>query len=252
MSAAQVSEFIKQIAPLIITEGQKRGYKIFSTVIAQAIIESRYGQSTLATKAHNYFGLKAGTAWIIQGKPSIVLKTKEEYTVGKLTTIKDAFRSYPDMAAGVAGYYDFISTKRYANLREAVTYVQYAQYLKADGYATSSTYINTLTNTVKQYNLNAYDVGMIPVIAGEWIIGNTYTTQQDLNVRREPNGDLVPFTALTPDGQKHSFVGPSGTAILKRGTKVTVLDIKSTGVCTWLQIPSGWICGKNSKSIFVL
>lgn len=252
MANQQVLNFIQKIAPYIVNEGQKRGYKIFSTVIAQAIIESRYGQSTLGYKYHNYFGLKAGSAWVLQKKPSVVLKTKEEYTVGTLTTIKDAFRAYPDMAAGVAGYYDFISTKRYANLKSAVTYRQYAEYLKADGYATSSSYVSTLCNTVEQYNLIVYDTSAPLPIPSQWEIGQTYTTQQDLNVRKEPNGELVPFTALTPDAQEHSFVGPSGTAILKRGTRVTVKEIKSTGTCTWLRIPSGWICGKNSKNVFVM
>ena len=120
MSTADVYAFINQIAPLIVAEGTKRGYHVFSTVIAQAIIESRYGQSTLA-KYHNYFGLKCGSAWVLAGKPKVVLSTKEEYKTGILTSIKDAFRVYPDMAAGVAGYYDFISTKRYANLKEATT-----------------------------------------------------------------------------------------------------------------------------------
>lgn len=251
MATNAVVNFVNQIGPLIVAEGTKRGYKVFSTVIAQAIIESRYGQSTLGSKYHNYFGLKAGTAWVLQKKPSVVLKTKEEYTVGTLTTIKDAFRAYPDMAAGVAGYYDFINTKRYANLKTATTYEQYAQFLKADGYATSSSYVKTLCDCVAKYGLTAYDTGTVPVQPSEWQIGQTYTTMQDLNVRREPNGDILPFTALTPDGQAHAFVGPSGTAILKRGTKVTVKDIKSTGTCTWLQIPSGWICGKNSKNVYV-
>ena len=249
---ANVYDFISQIAPLIVAEGTKRGYKIFSTVIAQAIIESRYGQSGLA-KYHNYFGIKCGSAWLNQGKPSVSLKTKEEYTVGKLTTINDYFRVYPDMAAGVAGYYDFISTKRYANLKTATTYRMYAEMLKADGYATSSSYINTLCDTVVKYGLSAYDHGKIPTPSSErWQVGKTYTTQQDLNVRRTPNGDFVPFEELTPDAKKHAIVNTTGTAILKRGTRVTVKAIENTGTCTWIQIPSGWVCAANSKAVYVL
>lgn len=245
MSAA--TEFIDKIGPIIVREGKERRYKIYSTVIAQAVIESRYGLSGLA-KYHNYFGLKCGSVWIKQGKPSIVMKTKEEYKPGTLTTINDAFRVYPDMEAGVEGYYDFISTKKYQNLKEATTYRMYAEMLKSDGYATSSSYVNTLCKCVEQYNLQSFDKDQTP---GQWQIGRIYTTQQDLNVRRSPNGDPVPFTALTEDGKKHAFVGSSGTAVLKKGTEVTVKDIKSTGTCTWLQIPSGWICGKNSKNVFV-
>lgn len=147
------SWFIPEIAPLMQAEAKKRGYKIVSTAIAQAIIESRWGESGLA-KYHNYFGLKCGSKWA--GK-SVNMKTKEEYTPGTLTTINDNFRAYDSMADGVKGYYDFISSSRYANLKTATTPKQYAEYLKADGYATSSTYVKTLTDTVQKYNLAQYD-----------------------------------------------------------------------------------------------
>ena len=151
---SKVEEFINTIAPLIVAEGKKRGYSVFSTVIAQAIIESNSGKSILGYKYHNYFGMKCGSRW--KGK-SVNLKTKEEYTVGTLTTIKDNFRVYDSIEEGVKGYYDFISTKRYANLKESKTYVEYAENLKADGYATSSKYVNTLCTTVDVYNLTKYD-----------------------------------------------------------------------------------------------
>lgn len=153
-SSAQAKEFINNIAPLIVTEAKKRGYKVCSTVIAQAIIESASGTSSLGYKYHNYFGMKCGSSW--RGK-SVNLSTKEEYTVGTLTNIKANFRVYDSMAEGVAGYYDFISTKRYANLKEARDYKEYANFLKLDGYATSSTYVNTLVSTVSKYDLAKYD-----------------------------------------------------------------------------------------------
>ena len=151
---SRVEEIINMIAPLIISEGKKRGYTVFSTVIAQAIIESNSGKSILGYKYHNYFGMKCGSRR--KGK-SVNLKTKEEYTVGTLTTIKDNFRVYDSIEEGVKGYYDFISTKRYANLKESKTYVEYAENLKADGYATSSKYVNTLCATVDAHNLTKYD-----------------------------------------------------------------------------------------------
>lgn len=155
MSASEIKTFIQYIAPIIRAEADRRGYRICSTVIAQAIIEGRYGTSTLARPPFfNHFGLKCGTTW--KGR-SVNLKTKEEYTPGTLTTIKDNFRAYDDDIAGVAGYYDFISTKRYANLKYAADYRQYAEYLNADGYATSSTYVQSLCDTVKKYNLWTWD-----------------------------------------------------------------------------------------------
>lgn len=156
-STAQAKAFINQIAPIIVAEGKKRGYRVFSTVIAQAIIESASNTSILGYKYCNYFGMKCGKSW--KGS-SVNLRTKEEYTVGTLTTIKDNFRAYANMEAGVAGYYDFIQASRYANLKTAVSAKQYAEYLKADGYATSSTYVNTLVSTVNKYDLTKYDTGL--------------------------------------------------------------------------------------------
>ena len=161
-TSAQAEAFIDHIAPLIQAEAHRRGYPICSTVIAQAIIEGAAGTSSLAKNCHNHFGLKCGSKW--KG-PSVNMKTKEEYTPGTLTSIKDNFRVYPDDVAGVAGYYDFINTSRYANLKTATTAQQYAERLKADGYATSSSYVNTLMSVVNKYNLTQYDGGYIPVPA---------------------------------------------------------------------------------------
>ena len=158
---AQAKQFISQIAPLMQKEAKARGYKIVSTAIAQAVIESAAGTSKLGYQYHNYFGLKCGSSW--KGA-SVNMKTKEEYKVGTLTTIRDNFRAYSSMEEGVKGYYDFISTKRYANLKTATSYQQYAEMLKADGYATSSTYVNTLTSTVKKYGLTVYDGEVASVV----------------------------------------------------------------------------------------
>ena len=155
---AQADAFITQIAPLIRSEAEDRGYHTCAAVIAQAVIESAAGTSGLA-KYHNYFGLKCGSSW--KGA-SVNMKTKEEYKVGQLTTIRDNFRAYGSMADGVRGYYDFISTKRYQNLKSATNYKEYAQMLKADGYATSSTYVNTLCSTVTKYNLASWDKSYNP------------------------------------------------------------------------------------------
>lgn len=151
---AQINSFISEIAPLIQKYAKLNGYKVCSTIIAQACCESNFGVSSLAAKYHNYFGMKCGNSW--KGK-SVNLKTKEEYKVGILSTIKDNFRVYESMEEGVKGYFDFISAKRYSNLKTATTPKHYAELLKADGYATSSRYVNTLITFVNKYNLTQFD-----------------------------------------------------------------------------------------------
>lgn len=181
-SSAECKKFISEIAPIIQKEAKARGYLVCSPVIAQACIESAYGLSGLA-KYHNYFGLKCGSAWT--GK-SVNMKTKEEYTTGTLTTIRDNFRVYDNMVDGVKGYFDFISTKRYANLKTANTPQLYLERIKADGYATSSTYVNTNMNCILKWDLTKYDSkepvtdsttispSVMPVIKkgskGDWVV----------------------------------------------------------------------------------
>lgn len=153
-TATQIKKFIDEIAPIIQKYAKLYGYKVASPIIAQACIESAYGTSSLGYKYHNYFGMKCGSSWT--GR-SVNLSTKEEYKAGTLTSIKANFRVYDSMDAGVKGYFEFISAKRYFNLKTATTAEDYLQKIKADGYATSSTYVSTNMSCVTKYNLTKYD-----------------------------------------------------------------------------------------------
>ena len=153
-TAAQAKQFIKEIAPIIQKYAKQYGYKVASPIIAQACIESAFGTSSLGYKYHNYFGMKCGSSW--KGK-SVNLATKEEYTPGTLTNIKANFRAFGTMDEGVEGYFIFISLKRYSNLKEATTPKEYLEMIKADGYATSSTYVNTNMSCINKYELTKYD-----------------------------------------------------------------------------------------------
>lgn len=155
--------FINKIAPLITAEAKNRGFKSWATIIAQAINESGWGKSPLAYKYHNYFGMKCGGCW--KGK-SVNMATKEEYEPGTLTSIRDNFRAYDSIEEGVKGYFDFINFSLYANLKTSNGYVEYADNLKKDGYATDSTYPAKLKHLVEAYNLT------------QWETGNTVVTPQ--------------------------------------------------------------------------
>ena len=250
---ATTQDFIVQIAPLIVAEGKKRGYTVFSAVIAQAIIESNSGQSKLSLPPnYNYFGLKTGSAWDKAGKPYVAMKTKEEYVAGKLTTITAKFRKYGSMEEGVAGYYDFISTKRYANLKTAKNYIEYANYLKIDGYATSNSYVQTICSTVSNLGLQKYDTGSVaPQIVEGYEIGKTYTTTSDLYIRDNANGAKVDWYSITTNAQLNAFTDAEGFSILRKGTRVTCKAIKKDGSTVWMNIPSGWICARNSKNVYI-
>ena len=123
-----------------------------SLTLSQAILESAWGKSTLASTYHNLFGIKGSYNGM-----SVNMPTYEEYG-GRMVLINDAFRRYPDNNASVQDHTDFlIKNSRYHNLigvRDANT----ATYLiRADGYATASTYTNSLRNVINTYDLTRYD-----------------------------------------------------------------------------------------------
>lgn len=148
------TEFIKKVAAYVQKYAPEYGIKVCSPIIAQACLESAYGTSKLSSKYFNFFGLKCGTKWT--GK-SVNMTTQEEYSSGTLTTIKDNFRVYGSMEEGVKGYFEFIQLTRYQNLKGITDPEKYLDTIKADGYATDSSYVKKNMAVVKQYNLTQYD-----------------------------------------------------------------------------------------------
>ena len=151
---AEAEKFIEYIAPMMVSEARKRGYNIVSTSIAQASVEGAAGTSTLAKVHHNHFGMKACKGY--KGE-YVRMRTKEEYQEGHLVTIYANFRKYPNDQSGIEGYYTFLEYKRYANLKHAKDYKQFAEYLRSDGWATSFTYRDNLIEKVERYNLTRFD-----------------------------------------------------------------------------------------------
>ncbi len=167
-------KFIKDIAGCIQKYAGQYGIKVHSPIIAQAILESGWGESRLAAEYHNYFGLKCGSRWT--GR-SVNMKTQEEYKPGTLTTINDNFRAYDSMEDGVKGYFEFIQLARYQNLKGITDPKKYLRTIKDDGYATSSTYVENTYRLVTQYGLTEYDKegtsmktrNAVVVLAQSWV-----------------------------------------------------------------------------------
>ena len=84
-----------------------------------------------------------------------------------------------------------------------------------------------------------------------YTIGKTYTLQVDLNVRAGVGTQykIKNYYQLTKDGRKNAY--KQWGAVLKKGTKVTCLDIIFENNNIWLKIPSGYICGYYNGKIYV-
>lgn len=159
-TATQIATFIQQIAPLC-----QSAYKIVgkvkpSVAIGMACVESGYGTAG-SCKHHSYLGQKVGTGrtatkyW--SGK-FFTSKTKEEYTIGTHTTIKAAFRAYNSMQECVLNYYELLNTSLYERVKVDSSYAEQMQQIKACGYMTSSTEVNSVLKIIKDYDLTKYDI----------------------------------------------------------------------------------------------
>ena len=128
-----------------------------SLMIAQACLESNYGQSKLSALHHNYFGIKASAGWL--GK-TVTYQT-QEYINGKLITVKQPFRSYPTRADGFADRVKFLQVnKRYTinGVFSSQTPEEQAKAFLKAGYATDPAYHNKLINIMQKYNLKQFDL----------------------------------------------------------------------------------------------
>lgn len=120
-----------------------------SITMAQALLESGAGKSSLTKKAKNHFGIKKGGGW-----------------KGEVVWAKDFgdgwgwFRRYESDSASFADHASFlIKNKRYKDLfaLDIESYHDWAWGLQYCGYATSDEYAAKLIFIIKRYNLDKYD-----------------------------------------------------------------------------------------------
>lgn len=147
-------KFIQKVAEKVRKYSPLYGIEVHSPIIAQAIIESGWGSSVLASRYNNYFGLKCGSSW--KGG-SVNMHTQEEYQPGVMTNIRDNFRTFEDFDAGIRGYFEFINYSRYSNLKGVTNPREYCEKIKSDGYATSSSYVDNLMRIIQENNLTRFD-----------------------------------------------------------------------------------------------
>ena len=180
--------FIQKVAEKVSKYAPLYGISVHSPIIAQAIIESGWGKSGLASKYHNYFGLKCGSSW--KGK-SVNMTTKEEYKVGTITNIRDNFRVFDDFDDGIRGYFEFINTSRYANLKGVKSPEEYVRRLKADGYATSSKYVDNVMRVIRDNKLTRFDRNGDGDMKKEELTGKVLSGKEiiDILARRVIDGD---------------------------------------------------------------
>ncbi|WP_432710359.1 glucosaminidase domain-containing protein [Pedobacter sp.] len=118
-----------------------------SIILAQGILESGSGNSSLAKYANNHFGVKCTSDWKGKG----YYKDDDQQN--------DCFRVYKDARESYKDHSEFLKRKRYSFLFELDKndYVNWAHGLKQAGYATNPQYPNLLINLINKYKLHQYD-----------------------------------------------------------------------------------------------
>lgn len=128
-------------------------YKIPASItLAQGILESAAGQSKLASKGNNHFGIKCGRNW--KGKRSY----HDDDAKG------ECFRNYSSAKHSYDDHSKFLANgQRYAFLfdLDINDYKGWARGLKKAGYATDPSYANRLISIIEEYELYKYDSGDI-------------------------------------------------------------------------------------------
>ena len=143
-------DYIDKYSDIAIKE-MKRTCVPASITLAQGILESNAGQSVLATKGNNHFGIKCHNDW--KGK---TMKMDDNAP-------KECFRVYPNAEASFRDHSDFLRSRdRYKSLFELkqTDYKGWARGLKKAGYATDPGYADKLITLIEDYELYRFDKGV--------------------------------------------------------------------------------------------
>ena len=150
-----VQSFLNTIGPVAQQVAQENGIYA-SVMIAQAALESGWGNSALSTQGHNLFGVK----W--NGTGNYVTMPTQEYYGGQWHTINAKFQSYNSYYDSLTGYAQLIKNNFPNSTRANAATPQIAaanlKYGVYGSYATDPNYANLLDRMISDYGLTRYDV----------------------------------------------------------------------------------------------
>jgi flagellum-specific peptidoglycan hydrolase FlgJ len=158
-------EFIAMVGKLAREDMKKSGI-LASVTIAQAILESGYGTTSLGMEANNLFGMKAelsNNAWPSSWKGKTFTKSTKEYLNKKWRTVTAVFRSYSSFAESIADHSSYLANAmngdklRYEGVVGNTSYKSTLKLIKKGGYATDPKYVTKLCNIIERFNLTQYD-----------------------------------------------------------------------------------------------
>lgn len=143
-------KYIKTYSGLAIQQQKK--YKIPASItLAQGLLESGAGQSSLARRSNNHFGIKCHSDW----RGGRVYHDDDRR--------KECFRKYKRVEDSYEDHSKFLLRPRYSRLFDLkiTNYKGWARGLQKCGYATDRAYANKLIKVIEDYELYRYDTGKL-------------------------------------------------------------------------------------------
>ncbi len=139
-------EYIDRYSSLAIEHQDEFGIPA-SITLAQGLLESAAGRSTLASKANNHFGIKCHKEW--KGKSVKRNDDAPNECFRKYNTVEESFRDHSL----------FLRRSRYQKLfkLDVTDYQNWAKGLHECGYATDPNYAARLITIIERYSLYTYD-----------------------------------------------------------------------------------------------
>lgn len=142
------SDYIERYSAMAVAEQERCGIPA-SITLAQGLLESGAGRSTLAREGNNHFGIKCHAEW--QG--ASMLRSDD--------APDECFRVYDTPDESFADHSRFLQRRRYERLFSipCEDYAAWAHGLKECGYATDPQYADRLITIIERYGLDAYVTG---------------------------------------------------------------------------------------------
>ena len=149
-------QFIERLVPH--AQELQDGYGVLpSIILGQAILESNWGKSTLASKYNNLFGIKA-----YGDQKKVSLETKE-FVNEEWITIQGDFKVYDSWEQSMDDHTQLFvqgvdwNPALYEKVITATNYQEATQALQDAGYATDPGYAQKIIQVIETYQLNQYD-----------------------------------------------------------------------------------------------
>ncbi|MCF8369649.1 MAG: glucosaminidase domain-containing protein [Bacteroidales bacterium] len=186
-----------------------------SITLAQGILESASGNSTLARTANNHFGIKCHKGW---NGPTMHMDDDAK---------NECFRKYSDPQESFKDHSIFLATRyRYTFLfdLELTDYKAWAKGLKKAGYATNPKYHQLLIDIIEDYQLHQFDLQF----------GNTGFTLAEQHPNYSKKSDGEDFEAISISGSNRKIYKNNGVKFIYARKNDTFYQIaQDFNIYTW-------------------